>query len=87
MVDDRKIDQVTYSAMLNPQEIKGVLLNHNLMIQDIDKFEKENNDLNKEIQDLKQTLSNELSKEQPNIKEITDRIVKQELDAQKKKFD
>lgn len=39
--------------MLNPQEIKGVLLNHNLMIQDIDKFEKENNDLNKEIQDLK----------------------------------
>ena len=44
MVDDRKIDQVTYSAMLNPQEIKGVLLNHNLMIQDIDKFEKENSE-------------------------------------------
>ena len=30
--------------------------------------------------ELNQTLEKQLSKEQPNIKEITDRIVKQEIE-------
>jgi hypothetical protein len=37
-------------------------------------------DYKKEMDYLKQTLEKELGKEQPDIKEITDRIVKQELD-------
>jgi hypothetical protein len=32
-------------------------------------------------------LDKELAKEQPNIKEITDRIVKQELETQKKEYE
>jgi hypothetical protein len=46
----------------------------------MEKFEQESIELAREINDLKVTLSTELGKEQPNIKEISDRIVKQELD-------
>ena len=57
------------------------------MLDDVFKFEKQCVDLKGEIDDLKITLEKELTKEQPNIKEITDRIVKQELEAQKREFD
>jgi|DEB0MinimDraft_12_1074336.scaffolds.fasta_scaffold13606_6 hypothetical protein len=40
-----------------------------------------------EMMGLKSTLDKELTKEQPNIKEITDRIVKQELEAQRKVYE
>jgi hypothetical protein len=40
-----------------------------------------------EMMGLKSTLDKELTKEQPNIKEITDRIVKQELEAQRKLYE
>ena len=73
--------------MINPSELKTVLSNHNSMIEDIEKFERDNSELAREVTELKNTLSDELGKEQPNIKEISDRIVKQELEHQKKKFD
>jgi len=57
------------------------------MVEEVYKFEKQCVDLKGEIDNLKQNLNIELTKEQPNIKEITDRIVKQELDAQKREFD
>ena len=40
-----------------------------------------------DIEGLKLTLNDELQKEQPDIDKITQRVVKQELDSQKKEFD
>lgn len=42
------------------------------MIGDIAHFERQNIGLRGEIEELKSTLNRELTKEQPNIKEITD---------------
>jgi hypothetical protein len=74
------------SALLSSNDIKSVVANHNEMISELQKFESDNADLKREIDGLKETLDKELEKEQPNIKEITDRIVKQELETQSKKF-
>ena len=57
------------------------------MVDEVFKFEKQCVNLKGEIDDLKITLEKELTKEQPNIKEITDRMVKQEHEAQKREFD
>jgi len=57
------------------------------MLEDIKKFEAENIHYKSEIDGLKTTLNNELQKEQPDIDKITQRIVKQEIESQKKEFD
>ena len=68
-------DRYCSSIMLNPSDIKLVLNNHNNLISQIESFEAQNVKHKEEIEELKVTLSKELQKEQPNIKEITDRIV------------
>lgn len=66
--------------MLNAADLKTVMKSHNTFIEDIENFEKDSMALRNEIDELKNTLNTQLSKEQPNIKEITDKIVKSELE-------
>ena len=49
--------------MINPNELKTVLQTHNGLLEDIDEFKKENDELAKQIEELKSTLSYELGKE------------------------
>lgn len=57
------------------------------MVDEIAKFEQYCKEMKMEVLELKTTLEKELTKEQPNIKDITDRIVKQELEAQRREFE
>ena len=86
-IDQQYISDCCFSTLINPHDIKEILKNHNDMLKDIKKFEDSSISFKKEIDSLKTTLNNELQKEQPDIDKITQRIVKQELDAQKQEFD
>lgn len=81
------VQEVSFSALFNPTELRGLIHSHNDLFSQLLKFETQAKSYKSEIDGLKQTLDKELTKEQPNIKEITDRIVKQELDSQKKEFE
>jgi len=63
------------------------LQQHNSLIEEIAAFEHNNTELKQEITSLKQTLNRELAKEQPNIKDITDKMVKQALEDQRREFE
>ena len=49
--------------MLNPPDIKQVILNHNTLLSQISTFEQQNIKHKEEIDELKETLSKELQKE------------------------
>ena len=74
------ISNINSSMLMSPENLKQVLENHNELIVELQKFEKQAINYKKEVDSLKTTLEKELQKEQPNIKEITDQIVKQELE-------
>lgn len=86
-IDQGFISDICVSTMFNPVDMKQIMNNHNMLCQQIGTFDQHQIKLKQEIEDLKSTLSKELSKEQPDIKEITDKIVKQELDVQQQAFE
>ena len=57
------INEICSSIMLNPPDIKQVILNHNTLLSQISTFEQQNIKHKEEIDELKETLSKELQKE------------------------
>lgn len=76
-IEKAKIEELNFSILFNPEDLKNVIHTHNQLLRNIESFESLQITQKKEIEDLKTTLNKELQKEQPNIKEITDKIVKQ----------
>lgn len=86
-IEQSYINECCFSTLINPHDVKEILKNHNEMLAEMKKIEENAQQQKSEIDNLKTTLNNELQKEQPDIDKITQRIVKQELDVQKKEFD
>ena len=80
MIAADQISQLGFSTLLSPQDLVKMLNNHNKLLEDIQRFEESQTNMHDEVDGLKKTLQDELAKEQPNIKEITDKIVKKELE-------
>ena len=80
-----QVNDIKFSTMVKPDELKVIVQNHNSLIENLQSSEKEQASLKLEIEELQQTLNKELSKEQPNIQEITERMVNKERDALTKK--
>lgn len=62
-VESAYISDCSFSTLINPQDIKEILKNHNAMLMDIKKFEESSLSYKQEIDSLKTTLNNELQKE------------------------
>ena len=75
-VDPEVLQELCFSTLLSPHDLRAVLKNHNTILGEIDSFQKRAGEAQTETDELKKTLEKELAKEQPNIKEITDRRVK-----------
>ena len=67
--------------MVKPNELKEMVQNHNKLLENLQKSDNEQANLKTEIEELQSTLNKELSKEQPNIEEITKKMVNKELEA------
>lgn len=87
VTSNEDLDQVNFSVLLTPPQIKQVLEGHNEVLQQIAKKENEAKESAAEMSKLKLTLDEQLSKEQPNIGEIVQAKVEEAKNAQAKTFD
>jgi len=75
-VGAKEISDIQFSVILTASDLRAVMNNHNVLLSDIETHKRNSTESKEEITGLRLTLDKELTKEQPNIKEITDRIVK-----------
>lgn len=79
-MDSHAIQDIHFSVLLESHDMRQALQVHNQMIEDKVQLDKQNQDLKNEIEELKQTMHKQLEMEQPNVKEITDKMVKQAIE-------
>lgn len=82
-----QIEAVNFSVLMSPLQLRDVLESRNALILSLAKKDQDAAQKLTEIADLKSTLEHELSKAQPNIKEIVDKQVSQAVETERREFD
>lgn len=73
--------------LLSASDLQSIVADKNTYLTKLSNFETHCAKIEKEQQTLKDELASLLSKKQPDMKEITDRMINEALDSQASKFD
>lgn len=87
LFDEDLLKNISFGVMFTAKDLKAVIRAQNSFKQQVVDLERTSSELSKSLQTLKDDLKVELEKEAPNIEQITQKIVKERLEEEKKKYE
>lgn len=87
MASESDLNSINFSTLFSANDLRQVLHIRNKQLHMIKKAEMDSLEQSKEIDQLKQAFEQHLKKEQPNMIQMQERLIKQECDKLKTKYE
>ena len=87
MASEFDLNSINFSTLVSANDLRQVLHIRNKQLHMIKKAEMDSLEQSKEIDQLKQAFEQHLKKEQPNMIQMQERLIKQECDKLKTKYE
>lgn len=87
MASESDLNSINFSTLFSANDLRQVLSVRNKQLHMIKKSEMDALEQNKEIEALKLAIEQQLKKEQPNMIQMQERLIKQECDKLKTKYE
>ena len=87
MASESDLNSINFSTLFSANDLRAVLQIRNKQLHQIRKSAMDALEQNKEIDQLKQAIEQQLKKEQPNMIQMQERLNKQECEKLKTKYE